>query len=95
MPQPTVGQIVHYSMSADDITRAAYELSSNPPDRLAQFNEPRQGQVYAAVVTSVTDHPQHPDVNLRVFLDGPYDFFAPSRTEGTAAGSWSWPEGVR
>jgi len=92
MSQPTIGRIVLYRMADDDVTRCRHDLSHNPPRLLKQFNQPQAGQTYAAVVTSVTDHPDHPDVNLRVLLDGPFDFFAPSRDEGEAPGTWHWPE---
>ncbi|MFJ6841334.1 hypothetical protein ACIQRE_01545 [Streptomyces griseoluteus] len=90
---PTVGRIVHYRMSDDDIARFRQELRHSL--RLEEHNAPEAGQPYAAVITSVTDHPDHPDVNLKVLLDGPFDFFAPSRVEGTEPGTWSWPERVQ
>ncbi|MEU9208561.1 hypothetical protein AB0D27_11545 [Streptomyces sp. NPDC048415] len=94
MPQPTIGRVVHYRLSEEDVTRCQQQLSHNPPELLKQFNEPRAGQTYAAIVTSVTVHPDHPDVNLRVILDGPYDFFAHSRVQGEEPGTWAWPERV-
>lgn len=89
--KPTVGRIVHYRMSAEDIETVRVQLQNNPLTLLNQFNAPRTGQPYAAVVTSVTDHPAHPDVNLNVFLDGPFGYFAASRVEGDGDGTWCWP----
>lgn len=94
MPLPTVGRIVHYLLSEEDVARILDQLSHNPPDVSAQFNEPRLGQPYAAMVTSVNDHPVHSDVNLSVWLDGPANYFAPSRREGTQPGTWCWPPRV-
>lgn len=92
MSQPAIGRIVHYRMSDDDVARSRQELRHK--HRLEQHNQPQTGQTYAAVITSVTDHPDHPDVNLKVLLDGPFEFFAPSRDEGTGPGTWSWPERI-
>ncbi|MFF7966773.1 hypothetical protein ACFZC3_15575 [Streptomyces sp. NPDC007903] len=90
---PTVGRIVHYRMSDDDVTRARQELRHKV--RMEEHNAPQTGQTYAAVITSVNGHLDHPDINLRVLLDGPFDFFAPSRAEGAEPGMWSWPERVQ
>jgi hypothetical protein len=88
---PTVGRIVHYRMSQVDVRAVRTQLRANPTALLDQSNLPQARQSYAAVVTSVTGQPGHPLVNLKVFLDGPFDYFAASRVEGDEAGTWCWP----
>jgi len=89
--KPTVGRIVHYRMSEHDVKAVRTQLRANPTALLDQSNLPRAGQCYAALVTSVTGHP---DVNLKVFMDGPFDYFVASRVEGDQAGTWCWPPRV-
>jgi hypothetical protein len=80
-------------MSEQDVTSVREGLEGHPrADSI--MNLPTVGSVLPALVVSVTDHPDHPDANLRVFFDGSGDMWATSRTEGDEPGTWCWPPRV-
>ncbi len=85
-PAPTVGRIVHYRLSAGDVTAIDNQIPRR--DR----NPVREGQTYPAQIVSVHGSAC---VNLVVQLDGPYQYWATSRgtspTGELQPGSWCWP----
>jgi hypothetical protein len=97
--QPTVGRIVHYTLSSCD----AGEISRRRED-FAAFNRANhnsatvpgtfpgrpaaEGDVCAAVVVATWGGGT---ANLKVLLDGNDDYWATSRGEGDGPGTWQWP----
>lgn len=91
-PKPSVGRIVHYTLTEAD----AAALFTNAGD--AFINPVREGSVLPAVVTAVFgDNPQG-TANLRVLADGPADLWATSRYRSDSGepepGRWNWPPRV-
>lgn len=85
MQQPTIGRIVHYTLSEADATALHYQRASGQPSY--SYNQAAVGDVYPAMIVRCFD----PSVNLKVFLDGVDTFWATSRVEGEGPGTWSWP----
>lgn len=101
---PTIGRIVHYTLSeqdADQINRRRADfraaLRASGPQSSGHVahvgNEVREGDVYPAMVVRVFD-PTTTTANLQVHLDGNDTFWATSRQEGDGPGTWSWPPRV-
>jgi hypothetical protein len=98
---PTVGRIVHYTLSASDAgainTRRHCVPRQDEPrmntglvDRTG--NPAAEGDVCAAVI--VRAFVPATTVNLQVLLDGDDSYWATSRAEGPGPGFWSWPPRV-
>lgn len=93
--QPTIGRIVHYRLSEEDVdriaTRRALVVTQDGHER---GNSVYEGLTCPAVVVAVST----PEVvNLQVLLDGDGSHWATSRPEareGPMPGTWSWPERV-
>ncbi|HEY9354265.1 MAG TPA: hypothetical protein VIP28_13475 [Nocardioides sp.] len=85
--KPSIGRIVHYKLSEGDV---AY-IQSKHQDR-SSCNQASAGEMYPALVVRVWGSGE--SVNLQVFLDGDCSYWATSRVEGDAAGTWRWPERV-
>lgn len=91
METPTIGRMVHYTLSEADVDRIiGAGLNSN---------NLRAGSEFSAVVLSLPAH--HGDrqpANLTVFLDGPMTYWAIGKLQDAAAteartpGTWHWPE---
>lgn len=80
---PPLGTIVHYQLNDGDV---AWIDRGVDTAALATVRNPvRAGQTYPAQV--VSGH--GPSVNLVVQLDGTVQYWATSRVEGTAPGTWS------
>lgn len=87
--QPTIGRVVHYTLTATD----AREIDCRVPSYTR--NAVSEGQVLPAVVVAVFGPPEAPTCcNLKVALDGYGEFWATSRSEGDGPGYWSWPPRV-
>lgn len=86
--EPTIGRIVHYRLSQQDLDYIASRVSQSYPGPSPLLNALQEGDVCAAVVVRVWDV----GINLHVLLDGQLTHWATSRPEGTEAGTWSWPE---
>lgn len=107
---PTVGRFVHYTLNeadAEAINRRrddfqAFQRSHAHPHEPGQpgatghqahvGNAARAGQTYAALVVCVFEGAEV--ANLQVFLDGNDSYWATSRKEGDAPGTWMWPPRV-
>ncbi len=89
--QPTLGRIVHYTLSTGDAQLINQPGLANATPR----NPVREGQVYPAMVVAVFD-PSVTTANLKVFLDGGggAEYWATSRTEGEGPCHWAWPPRV-
>lgn len=82
---PTVGRIVHYQLSdADCMSIRQLPGAHNPV---------HEGQVLPAVVVAVftVGDTSPAPANLQVLLDGDGSYWATSRLEGDAPGTWAWP----
>mgnify|MGYP001603935092 FL=1 len=103
--KPTIGRIVHYTLTEQDaasinVRRAdfrAFEAGHKHP------HEPGQ-PCATGHVAHVGNHAEvgqvypatvvrcfDPSVNLQVMLDGNDTFWTTSRTEGDGPGYWAWP----
>lgn len=85
---PTIGRIVHYTLSESDanaIRSARIGLTSGT------YNNVAAGQVYPAIVVRTFGGSA---ANLKVLLDGPDTFWATSRSEGDGECRWAWPPRV-
>lgn len=82
--KPTVGRIVHYTLTETDC-----QVIGEQPSTIR--NGVAAGQVYPAVVTAVFGNGEY--ANLKVFLDGGpgAEYWATSRAEGEEPGRWMWP----
>lgn len=89
---PTVGRIVHYTLSEGDVTVIDQQYPMYVDGVRARRNPVNAGDVCAAVVVRVFG--SNSTSNLRVMLDGDVDYWATSRAEGVAPGSWAWPPRV-
>lgn len=86
---PTIGRIVHYTLSQLDAELIAgkrgYASMHAAP---VASNAVNAGDVYPAVIVR-TFGGHH--VNLRVMLDGDDTYWACSRMLGEGPGTWAWP----
>lgn len=103
--EPTVGRLVHYTLSRKDAEHANRRrvTTKSIADRVnagtwsvgAQAhigNEVREGQVLPMIVVSVCfPGDDQGRVNGQVFLDGNDQLFVTSRPQGTEPGTWAWP----
>ncbi|SFK73580.1 hypothetical protein [Streptomyces pini] len=89
--RPAIGRTVHYALTRDDVDLIKRRRDTHP-DR-AVGNPVTEGDTYPAVIVRVWDDNS---VNLRVWLDGTDDLWAPSRHHGTTdePGTWAWPARV-
>ncbi|NUS74950.1 MAG: hypothetical protein HOV70_01955 [Streptomyces sp.] len=101
-PQPSVGRIVHYRLTADDAQdinrkRDDYQATGGSQDRTGYVghagNWVAGGDVFPAIIVRVWDE-STVTCNLQVLLDGCDTYWATSRAEGAETGHWSWPERV-
>lgn len=85
--KPTIGRIVHYTLTETD----AKLIDEGVPGKR---NPVAKGQVYPAMVVAVFGNGAN--ANLKVFLDGGpgAEYWATSRPEGDAPGTWCWPPRV-
>lgn len=100
--KPSIGRIVHYVLSAQDAEQINRRRTTGasiaqripegswPLGSQAHIGNPaREGQHVAAMVVTVNSPESS---NLQCFLDGNDTFWATSAHEGTAPGTWHWPE---
>jgi hypothetical protein len=95
MPQATIGRIVHYRLSEQDVQLIDEQHPMTGADgRRNPRNPVAVGQICPAMVVRIFD--PGPYVNLQVFLDGGAgaEYWATSRVEGDEPGQWSWPPRV-
>lgn len=84
---PTIGRIVHYTLSAGDVAVIEESRTLRP----VGGNGVAEGDIFPAVVVRVNGGAS---VNLKVLLDGYDEYWATSRTESTVPGTWAWPPRV-
>ena len=83
-PDPTIGRIVHYTLTEQDIER----IQNEADPRVAYGNTPHAGDTVPLLVVRVWDGRL---VNGQVFLDGTGRLWVTSRAEGADAGQWHYP----
>ena len=88
--KPSIGRIVHYSLSQHD----ADEINRRRTDSPQTGNHAMEGDVYPAMIVRLFGETPESAVNLQVFLDGNDSFWATSRTLGEGPFHWAWPERV-
>lgn len=86
MQKPTIGRIVHYTLSEGDVE--VINLRVPQHQGLMVRNTVAAGQTYPAMIVATFDG-EH--ANLKVFLDGQGDYWATSRGPGDEPGTWAWP----
>lgn len=80
--EPSIGRIVHYRVSAHDV--------SSPAPSFHAGNSLFEGDVYPAMIVRVFGK----YVNLQVFIDANCSLWVTSRVEGDENGQWFWPPRV-
>lgn len=106
MPTPTIGHIVHYTLTAADAQAINKRRSDFDAFRQTLAGTPDPGH------RGATGHVAHlgnqatagdvspavvvrtfggAEANLQVLLDGTDTYWATSRTEGDQPGFWAWP----
>jgi hypothetical protein len=100
--KPSIGRLVHYTLSqadADQINRRRQDFhQSRSADEHTGYvghvgNWAAEGDVYPALIVRVWEEAQV-TVNAQVFLDGNDVFWTTSRPKGNTPGTWAWPERV-
>lgn len=88
--KPSLGRTVLYMLTEDDVRLIDQTVSVG-----AARNRVNAGQQFPAVVVAVFD-PSVSTANLKVLLDGGAgaEYWATSRSEGEAPGTWMWPPRV-
>ena len=104
---PTIGRVVHYRLSAEDVEQIMRRRTTGDSIRvrLHDAGEPRwpagaqahignpvsAGQTFPMMIVAVG---AGPSVNGQVFLDGTDVLWVMDVTEGDDLGKWRWPERV-
>lgn len=92
---PSVGRIVHYTLSEQDAALIAARRAAQafPAGIVGQHNAVSPGDTYPAVVVRTFGGSA---ANLKVLLDGDDTYWATSRCEGQPdeQGCWIWPPRV-
>lgn len=85
---PTIGRIVHYTLSEYDAEQIERQRPQVVDGRQVR-NSAQPGDVFPALI--VRAWPQSICVNLKIFFDGEGEYWATSRNEGDGPGQWAWP----
>lgn len=98
---PTIGRIVHYTLTNEDaeaINRRRSDFDRKNAGNTGYVahvgNYAQAGEAYPAMVVRMFGNASGDLVNLQVHLDGNDTYWATSRPEGTEPGTWAWPERV-
>ncbi len=86
--QPTVGRIVHYTISEQDVEEIARQRGHRRSPTSPVGNQMHAGEVMPMVVTAVWSEDC---VNGQVLLDGNDSLWVTSVSEGEGEYSWCWP----
>lgn len=105
-PIPTIGRIVHYRLSKEDVEQInrrrtngssiAQRMKSSPPEWPAGVqahigNEAREGDIFPMMITKIWGEFPDSAVNGQVFLDGNDILWATSVSVGEQPRTFSWP----
>jgi hypothetical protein len=91
-PAPTIGRIVHYTLSEDD-AKAIHKRRSDAAG-LHIGNAVDAGDVFPMMITRVWGDTPESAVNGQVLLDGTDVLWACSVQQGTGPRTWCWPPRV-
>jgi hypothetical protein len=109
MPAPTLGRIVHYTLTEADAAAINKRRTDFEAHKQTYAGTPQPGHRGATGhVAHVGNHAAAGDVcpamvvrtfggpaaNLQVHLDGTDTYWATSRCEGEGPGFWAWPPRV-
>lgn len=87
--KPTIGRIVHYRLTENDIEKSKFGYDNCNPHSV--------GQIVPLLIVVVWEHEfgqNKPGVNGQAFLDGAHSLWITSAGEGDTPGTWHWPEKV-
>lgn len=99
-PIPSIGRIVHYTLSEYDVEQIAAQrkleaiTADNAQDVYAKArrgNTPEVGDVYPMLITRVWGDTPESSVNGQVFLDGNDVLWATSACVGHGPHTFAWP----
>lgn len=94
--KPSVGRIVHYRLSAQDV--ASIQARRGAPSVQHHTGNPvAEGDVVPLVIARVWPDeggPDIPGVNGQALLDGRDTHWVTSAHEGAEPGTWAWPPRV-
>lgn len=101
MTAPSIGRIVHYTLSAQDVDTIACRRSASgrylaehlESVQILVGNPVREGDVFPMMIVRVWEASM-PLVQGQVFLDGSDTLWVTSITEGTEPGTYAWPPRV-
>ena len=86
---PTIGRIVHYTLSAQDAaTINAHRAAAGP----ISANPVYEGDVYPMMIVRVWGGNADSAVQGQVFIDGNFTFWATSVSLGEGPRTYAWPE---
>lgn len=86
-PDPTLGRIVHYTLTDEDVRR----LDNDRITTLAYGNLPHAGDSVPAIVVGGMNADAPRTVNLQACLDGNDRLWIANAAEGEEAGQWHYP----
>lgn len=110
MPQPTVGRVLHYSLSQNDVEQINRRRTTSHAirDHIDAGRWPQGAQAHIGNVATIGDvvpllvvrvwpdecGPGQFGVNGQAMLDGTDSLWVTSVCEGTEPGTWMWPPRV-
>jgi hypothetical protein len=99
--QPSIGRIVHYTLSEHDVTvinlrRGASQILPETPGGqiVLAGNGVHEGEVYPLIITRIWGSIPGSAVNGQVLLDGNDTLWVTSVAEGKGPCRWAWPPRV-
>jgi len=103
MPQISIGRIVHYVLTEQDVRDIERRRVTNPAQSWIEGaqrhvgNPVSMGQILPMIVVVLwpNEHgPNYDGINGQVLLDGNDSYWVTSIKEGAEPGTWRWPERV-
>ncbi len=86
---PTIGRIVHYTLSEQDAAAINARRDAAGP---SSANPVYEGDVYPMMIVRVWGNSPDSAVQGQVFIDGNFTFWATSVTGGEGPRHYAWPE---
>lgn len=85
---PTIGRIVHYTLSAQE----AAQINTLRGPMTNQANPAYEGDVYPMMIVRVWGNNPDSAVQGQVFIDGNFTLWATSVYHGEGPRTYAWPE---